>query len=282
MAVQSENARGKVDGETELAQEMWYAYLTGDESRLPTKVKVARQVMSRLPGDPHCKVCSAPFSGIGRFLVALMGFGTGRSGFTPHLCGRCEQIVKRHEVGTEVQLAVLFADVRGSTPLAEAIGSTAYHGLINRFYKASTEILVGSDALVDKLVGDEIIGLYLPGIAGPEYVQKAIDAAEALLRATGHADPTGPWISVGAGVHVGTAYVGAVGSSKGVSDITVLGDTPNTGARLASQAEQGEVLVSEDACHLTGMPMENGEGRTLALKGRSAPLRVRVVRVASA
>jgi adenylate cyclase len=174
---------------------------------------------------------------------------------------------------------MLFADVRGSTNLAEEIGTSAFHRLINRFYKVSTEVLVKTDALIDRLIGDEVIGLYVPGIAGPEYTQKAVEAARALLEVTGHADPDGPWIRVGAGVHTGTAYVGAVGSSESMSDITVLGDAANTTARLASQAGPGEVLISEEACRLTKLNFENCESRTLKLKGRIEPVGVRVIRV---
>lgn len=174
---------------------------------------------------------------------------------------------------------MLFADVRGSTPLAEEIGASAFHHLINRFYTASTEILVQTNALIDKLIGDEVAGLYVPGIAGPDHARIAVDAARALLKATGQADPGGPWISVGAGVHTGTAYVGAVGSRQSVSDITVLGDVANTTARLASQAGAGEILVSEETCQAAGLSLDHCESRHLQLKGRSQAVTVRVMRV---
>jgi adenylate cyclase len=195
------------------------------------------------------------------------------------LCARCEKIVKYYQVGAEVQLTLLFADVRGSTQLAEEIGASAFHHLINRFYNASTEILIHSNALIDKLIGDEVVGLYLPGIAGPDHAQIALDAARDLLKATGHADPGEPWIKVGVGVHTGTGYVGAVGSNQSVSDITVLGDVANTTARLASQASEGEILVSEETCQAAGLSLENCESRTLQLKGRSQAVIVRVIPV---
>jgi len=106
-----------------------------------------------------------------------------------------------------------------------------------------------------------------------------VDAARALLKATGHADPESPWVKVGAGVHTGTAYVGAVGSSQSISDITVLGEVANTTARLASQAGVGEILVSEETCHAAGLNLDHCEPRLLQLKGRSQPVMVRVLRV---
>jgi adenylate cyclase len=279
MAAQPPNKRERVGSRAEWAHMLWHSYLTGDRSQLDTQVKVVRQIFKHLPAEPRCRVCNAPFRGLGGMVVSVFGFGAGRSSFNPSLCDRCEKIVKAHQVGLELQLAMLFADVRGSTTLAEEIGTSAFHRLINRFYRASTEVLVKTDALIDKLVGDEVIGLFVPGIAGPDYTQKAVEAARALLEVTGHANSDGPWIRVGAGVHAGTAYVGAVGSSESMSDITVLGDAANTAARLASQAGPGEILISEEACRLAKLNFENCESRTIKLKGRIEPVGVRVIRV---
>src|SRR5436309_2313263 len=74
----------------------------------------------------------------------------------------------------------------------------------------------------------------------------ALQAAEDLLRATGHGDDQGPWAPLGAAVHTGTAFVGIVGS-RGSSDFTALGDPMNLTAHLASQAAVGEILVTEAA-----------------------------------
>ena len=277
MALQSNDNENHNSRQAEWASILWHSYLTGDLSRLDARTKAVRQLFKRLPSPPRCRVCNAPFEGVGGMVVSLFGFGAGRSSFNPSLCDRCETLVKRNQVGTEVQLSLLFADVRGSTTLAEEIGSSAFHHLINRFYTATTEILVKTNALVEKIIGDEVAGMYVPGIAGPEHAQIAVGAARALLKATGHADPGGPWIPVGAGVHTGIAYVGAVGSSQSVSDITVLGDVANTSARLASQAGVGEVLVSVEACQAAGLSLDHYEPRQLQLKGRSQALEVRVI-----
>ena len=258
---------------------LWQAYLTGDQSLLDTQVRMVQSVFKRLPSETRCKVCNAPFQGVGGAVVSLFGFGAGRSRFNPTLCDRCEKMVTRYQVGTEVELTLLFADVRGSTALAEEIGASAFHQLINRFYTASTDVLIHSNALIDKLLGDEVIGLYVPGIAGHEHARAAVEAARRLLVATGHTDPGGPWIKVGVGVHTGTAYVGAVGASQSVSDITVLGDAANTTARLASQAEAGEIIVTRETCQAAALKLEQCESRELQLKGRSQSVPVRVIRV---
>jgi adenylate cyclase len=265
--------------QTEWAQTLWHSYLTGDHSKLNKKTKVVRQIFKHLRSGPRCRVCNAPFQGIGGAMVGVIGFGAGRSSFNPTLCDRCEKTVKKHQVGTEIQITMLFADVRGSTNLAENIGISAFQRLINRFYQASAEVLANTNALVIRLIGDAVIGLYVPGIAGSEHARTAVEAARALLKVTGHADPDGPWIQVGAGVHSGRVYVGAVGSSDTVSDITVLGDAANATARLASLAQPGEVLVSKETYQVANLESEECELRTLQLKGRSETMEVCVIHV---
>jgi adenylate cyclase len=177
-------------------------------------------------------------------------------------------------------MAMLFADIRGSTSLAEEMRPSEFSQLINRFYEASTRILIRTDALIDKLAGDEVAAFYVPGIAGPRYARRAVEAAQQLLRATGHAETKGPWIPVGVGVHTGTAFLGSVGSKDGVVDITALGDSVNTAARLASQAGPGEIVVSEETIAAAGLDTDGLEKRLLELKGKSTSLNVRVISVA--
>ena len=73
--------------------------------------------------------------------------------------------------------------------------------------------------------------------------------------------------------------MGAVGSEQGLTDITALGDAPNTAARLASAAGIGEVVVSEDAAKAADLDISGLEGRNLELKGKSAPVAVHVIKI---
>lgn len=269
--------KAPADKQAARARLLWYAYLTGDNSQLGKMIMAMQRIFKVLPADPRCKVCKAPFRGVGSVAVRLFGFSAGHSSFNRNLCDRCEKIVKKYQVGIELQLTMLFADVRDSTALAEEIGPSAFHRLINRYYQTSIEVFSKSDALVNRLIGDALIALYVPGIAGPEHARIAVEAARALLEATGHNDPDGPWIHVGIGVHTGTAYVGAVGSGGDISDITVLGDAANIAARLSSQASAGELLVSEEARQAAKLNLEDYELRTLKLKGRQEPVAVYVL-----
>jgi adenylate cyclase len=257
------------------SEDQWRQFLTEGEvgSRLP------RRFQAWLPSSPRCKLCAAPFKGWGGALMHMMGKDQSR--LNPRFCVQCDQF--EHPGGAEIVLTMLFADVRGSTALAETMSPTDFSRLINRFYVVATDVLVGTDALVDRLIGDEVVGLYIPGFAGLDHPRRAIEAAKALLHATDHHSPRGPWIPVGVGIHTGRAFVGVVGGEQGSpQDFTALGDNVNTAARIASSAAVGEILISDAAHSAAGLEMGDLEYRQLALKGKAAPTGVRVLRVSAA
>ncbi len=187
--------------------------------------------------------------------------------------------MRKHPGGAEVELSLLFVDVRGSTTLAEGMSATEFSRLMNRFYRVATDVLIRTDAFIDKLIGDEVMAVYIPILAGSEPAHKALQAAQELLRATGHGEPGGPWLPVGVGVHTGTAFFGTVTGAEGaLSDFTALGDTVNIAARIASRAGPGEALISDDAYFAAGLDLGQLEHRQLELKGKSEPVGVRVMR----
>lgn len=252
--------------------ELWRQLLTEPDSALVHK----RGRYKHYPGSPRCKQCLVPLGGAVAPLVRLV---TRRapSRKNPNFCDICEEFVETHPGGAEIELSLLFADVRGSTPLAEQMGPAEYSALLRRFHTTASNAVIDTDGLVDRLVGDEIVGLFLPN-RGSDHAHRALHAALDLLAATGHRDENGPWLPVGAGVHTGIAYVGAVGLVN-ARDFTALGDAVNVAARLASAAGAGEVLVSEHAATQSGFDLGEVETRRLELKGKSDPIDVRVARV---
>ena len=252
-------------------EEQWYKILTEGEP-IPRRIY---HLHGLLPSDPRCKLCGSPFKGWGGFIMHLMGRDQSR--YNPRFCEKCK--VFEHPGGAEVVLTMLFADVRGSTKLAEQMSAREFSRLINRFYTVATHVLIQTDALVDRLMGDEAIGFYIPGFAGPEHPRKAITAAQDLLSLTGHRDPNGPWLPVGIGIHTGPAFVGVVGDEDSPADFTALGDNVNITARLASEAGAGEILISDASCSAANLNVEDLEYRQMELKGKSEPIGVRVLRV---
>jgi adenylate cyclase len=253
-----------------LSEADWRRKLDGSDQGVRPK----RRFWRALPSAPRCKLCLRPFAGPGGAVMRMINLGPWEK--NPRYCRGCYQDIDSDHGGAEVELSMLFADVRGSTGLAERMTPREFSDLLNRFYEVAAEALVEREAIVDKFVGDEVVGLFVPGMSGLDHAAKAIDAGVAVLEATGHGSTDGAWIPVGVGVHTGIAFVGSVGD-KGVSDFTALGDAVNTAARLASAANDGEVLVTLTAANAAGIALTS-ERRRLELRGRTEPVDVVVLR----
>jgi adenylate cyclase len=238
----------------------WRRVLNGELGAL----KYLRAVLGKIPAGPRCKLCSAPLRAPGSVVLRPLGFGPSK--LNRRLCRMCFRSVDRKPGGAEVELSLLFADVRGSTALAEHTAPQEFSQLISRFYGTAARVVDAWDGIVDKFVGDEVVALFLPGFAGGEHASRAIAAAQELLRETRNDDGT-PWLAIGAGVHTGIAYVGRVGEGD-ACDFTAVGDAVNTTARLAAAAAAGEILVSRAAADAAGLDADELEARTLTLRGR--------------
>ena len=222
------------------------------------------KLMRRLPSDPRCAICRTPYGGVGGRLMGRLGFAPSRK--NPRLCSQCFE--KAPMGGVEMEVGILFADVRGFTSLAERQSPDALATLLNRFYAAAVEILC-EHAIIDKLVGDQVMALYLPRIFPGEPAHHMVADAQALLAAAGY-DEEHPWVEIGIGLDFGTAYVGNVGAGD-VKDFTAIGDVVNTAARLQGAAASGEILMSGRVHDRAGGYAVDAEPRELALKGKSEP-----------
>jgi adenylate cyclase len=184
----------------------------------------------------------------------------------------CDEASRILPGGAEVAMSMLFADVRGSTALAETMSPIEFSRLINRFYTESTKVIIDQDGLVETLAGDAVAAFWGAGFAGPDYVRRTLNVAQNLLKVMARQE-----IPVGIGVHSGVAYFGAIGTAEGLTDISAIGDEVNTAARMASQAAAGEIIVSEQALKDAGIDGSDLEARSLELKGISEPVHVRVM-----
>jgi adenylate cyclase len=244
----------------------WRDYLTRGH---PTE-RAARRFFIRIPHEPRCSVCAAPFAGIGGPVMRLIG--KRQSDKSPKICDSCYTFLSRHHGGAEIECTMLFADIRGSTALAEAMSSAQYSILLDRFYAAASHVVFDHDGAVDKFVGDELVAFFYPLLTGDGHAAKGVEAARALLVATGHQDADGPWVPVGAGVHSGLVWMGAIGDGTHV-ELTAVGDAVNVAARLASAAAAGEVLVTVDAATAAGLDPGLAH-RSIELKGKQLPTEV--------
>ena len=247
-----------------VARAAWQRLLVDGQESL----RRAQHLFRHLPGPPRCKLCHNPFGGVGGKIVRLAGFKPSRK--NPNLCANCCD--RMPTGGLELDIAVVFADIRGSTMLCDTIGTSRFADLLNSFYRRATECLVSHDAIIDKLIGDEVMALFIPGIAGIDYRHKAALAAIELVRTMADQPP----LPVGAAVNSGRAYVGNVGTGQ-VVDFTALGDPVNTASRLQSQAAPGEVIMSDEIFATVRGQYPDAPRRQLEVRGRSVPASVRVV-----
>jgi adenylate cyclase len=230
-------------------------------------IRVARL----LPSDPRCQICRVPFGG--RAGKMMRRFGRGPSRKNPTMCSACFEHAPMG--GVKMETGVLFADIRGFTTLAERMSPDEVAELLNRFYASASAVLTRS-AIVDKLVGDEVMALYLPALIGDTWVDELVRDANDLLTAVGYGTPDGPWLPLGVGIDVGEAYVGNVGAGE-VKDFTALGDVVNTASRLQSAAKAGQIVMSERLFDRLTTPPPGAVAVSLELKGKSEVERARIL-----
>jgi adenylate cyclase len=227
-------------------------------------------------------MCGAPFAGIGSRLVRPLGFRPSRK--NPALCATCVELAPPGGITTEV--GVMFADLRGFTTRSESITPQEASALLRRLYSVAEDVLF-PEALIDKLIGDEVMALYLPiFVAGSSWspddddrrtvANVMLDHARRLLEGLGYGSREGAALDLGIGLDYGEAFVGNIGGGGAVSDFTAIGDVVNTAARLQSCASSGEVMVAERLARFLDEPA--GPLEHVTVKGKHEPVSAQRVR----
>ena len=222
-------------------------------------------VVRRLPSSPRCGICAAPFGGVGRHLAGPLGYRPSRK--NPTVCSVC--VESSPPGGMTMLTGVLFADLRGYTARFDGGDPREASLLLSRFYRCAEDVLF-PDAVIDKLIGDAVMAIYLPDLK-PQMQAEDVPAlmlahARDLLRAVGYGSGAPPFAELGIGLDVGEAFVGNIGQ-RALYDFTAVGDVVNTASRLQAQAGGGEIVLSERVAR--GMPERPGTRVELALKGKA-------------
>jgi adenylate cyclase len=255
---------GRIGDDSDVAKPLdWNALLVDGYEPL----KVAQRVFRRLPHGPRCKLCQNPFAGIGGSVLGLMGRKPSRK--NPNLCQACFDRLPAG--GIEIDIGVVFADVRGSTEIGERATATEFAGRMSQFYATATDVLIRHDGVIDKLIGDEVMALFFSGVAGREYRRKAALAALDLAGAVGD-------LPVGVAAYAGVAFVGNVGSGT-VMDFTALGDAVNVAARLQSHASPGQVVLASELYGLIRADYPAVRSAHIEVRGREEPVDVEIITV---
>jgi adenylate cyclase len=248
--------------------ERWAGILAG-EHPLAFPVRAGRRLFGVLPSPWRCKFCNAPFRGPYAGAVRRIGYSPSRK--NPQICARC--IERAPEGGAIVPLAILFADVRGYTSICEQLPAEEVHEFLQRFYQTASAALLGQAGLLGQIAGDEVMALFVPGIAGRHYRRKAVEASRSLARAVRYTDCSAGSLDVGIGVASGEEFVGNVGGG-GYKDFTAVGDVTNTAARLTSVARDGEIIIDAPTYQAVAPAYPDAAREQLTLKGKRAPVKV--------
>jgi adenylate cyclase len=243
----------------------WSAILRGD-GIAANAPRLTRRLFALAPGRPRCKFCNAPYGGPLALPFRILGYR--QSNKTPHVCLRCLEWAP--EGGAIVPISILFADVRSYTNLAQSLSPGEVPTLLNRFYDVASRVFLRYEGVLGQIAGDQVMGIFVPGLSGRDYTRKAVGAAAELLEAVGYGASGGPWIEIGIGISTGEEFCGNVGGG-GFKDFTAVGEVTNTAAGLTSRAVAGEVLVDETT-HAAAPEFSFAGGDTVMLKGRGQPV----------
>jgi adenylate cyclase len=172
---------------------------------------------------------------------------------------------------------VVFIDVRGFTALSERLPPRDAVTRLNRFYNLAAQTVFRLDGTLDKLIGDQVMAFFGAPFRSEDHQARAVQAALDIVSAVEAMAGDGESLHVGGGVATGEMFMGNVGEGE-VQDITVIGDVVNTPARVQAAAGPGEVLATEETYRQVAQRFADAPQRILEVKGKSAPLTVRVLR----
>lgn len=195
-----------------------------------------------LPSDPRCRMCLAPFKGLGGWWLGRKG--KQPSSRNPHYCSACDGFLDAFPGGAEVEMSMLFVDIRQSTEYARQAKPADVQKRVTAFLDAATSAITDNDGFIMAFYGDCVVAVWPPGFAGEDHAQKALAAAHALVKPDLVQHQNHP-IEVGVGLHCGRVFIGTVEAAKGLfRDISIFGQEVIVCARLAAMATPGQVLAS--------------------------------------
>lgn len=185
--------------------------------------------------------------------------------------------------GQEMNITVMFADLRGFTKLSEKKLPFDVVFILNQYFQSMGTAIEGAGGRVDKFIGDGIMALF--GIAGESEnsARQALVAARKMsirlqqINERLKNDLSEP-LRLGIGIHLGPAIVGTMGHGE-AAQITAIGDTVNTAARLEAMTKEFSIqlLVSSAIENAAGIDLAAFEKADIELRGREESLCVRKI-----
>lgn len=231
-----------------------------------------------------CKGCwhqlhmPVPLRGI--VSLPFRAFGIRPSRMNPNTCTICEmmftKVMRARKVNIDV--SVLFADLRGYTALSQALPGDRIAGLLDLFYDACAEAIWENDGLLNKTIGDAVMAVFNFPIPRADHAARAVETAREIQRRCRRFDGEmfagfyGDALGIGIGIDSGTVSFGEFGRSH--RDLTAIGTVVNTAARAQGAAAAGQILVTSAVRERIAPDLADAAGRTYALKGMAEPIQL--------
>lgn len=175
--------------------------------------------------------------------------------------------------GESRQIAVLFVDIRGFTPMSENLKPEQVVEILNEYLSLTTHAIFNNGGTLDKFIGDATMAVFNAPFELDDYIYRAVCTARDIAAGSAQLEKKlmerfGRSISFGIGVNCGNAVVGNIGCEYRM-DYTAIGDTVNTAARLESNAKPGQILISSDVYEAVKDRVQVSEIGVIPLKGKS-------------
>jgi class 3 adenylate cyclase/DNA-binding NarL/FixJ family response regulator len=215
-------------------------------------------------------------------VVAKQTAATTLSSYVPQQVA--ERLASGDMTQEELEVSVLFSDIRGFSTIAERLSARDIAGIVGRHLGAMAEVVTEHGGTIDKFQGDAVMAVFGAPEPLEDHAERALRCAIAMqrrqteLNAQGWGTDAVEILAIGVGVNTGLVVAGAVGGG-GRLEYTVIGDAVNVAQRLQSQAEGGEIVASASTvAAANGIPSEPIGPRQV--KGREEPVEVFRVLVA--
>ena len=175
--------------------------------------------------------------------------------------------------GVRKPISILFADIRGFTTFSERLGPEELVEVLNSYLAMAADAVLAFDGVLDKFMGDAVMGLFNVPLDQTQYTLRAVKAALKMQQAIGefHARVgVERQLNFGVGLNAGEAVVGNIGTEK-QRNYTAIGDAVNYAKRLQENAKGGQILISLAAYELVKDQITAVVLPPLPVKGRSVP-----------
>jgi adenylate cyclase len=185
--------------------------------------------------------------------------------------------------GQEMEIAVLFSDLRSFTQFSEKKLPYDVVFVLNRYFAEMGQAIEGAGGKLDKFIGDGVMALFGTDRDIREACRGAILAArrmvENLNKLNGSlANELGEPLRIGIGIHAGPGIVGEMGYGD-ANQLTAIGDTVNIASRLETMNKElgSQVVISDDVCRYAGVEFRDFPSKEIEVRGRSEPIRIHVI-----